>query len=86
MAELLPGGGYFTRLISKASSATTAMFMRWCRLRRPMRPASTPDFSMRVRALAADPHYSNVSVVTEPFTQLADAGAGRSGVDVAELS
>ena len=36
----------------------------------PDAPADTPDFAARVKALAADPSYSNVSVVVEPFSQL----------------
>ena len=34
-------------------------------------PADAPDFAARVKAIAADPNYSNVSVVVEPFSQLA---------------
>jgi len=33
-------------------------------------PADMPDFAARVKALAADPNYSNVSVVVEPFSAL----------------
>ena len=44
--------------------------MRWCRRRLPDAPANTPDFAARVKALAADPNYSNVSVIVEPFAQL----------------
>ena len=43
--------------------------MRWC-LRPAERFADTPDFAARVKAFAADPHYSNVTVVVEPFSQL----------------
>jgi predicted methyltransferase len=34
-------------------------------------PADVPDFAARVKAIAADPNYSNVSVVVEPYSQLA---------------
>jgi predicted methyltransferase len=69
VAELLPGGGYFTRLISKIVGDNGHIYAL---VPTPAAdaPANTPDFSARVRALAADPHYSNVSVVTEPFSQL----------------
>ena len=40
---------------------------------------------MRVKAFAADPNYSNVSVIVEPFSPTQDARAGRYGVDFAEL-
>jgi predicted methyltransferase len=33
-------------------------------------PADAPDFAARVKAIAADPNYANVSVVVEPFSQL----------------
>ena len=33
-------------------------------------PADTPDFAARVKAIAADPNYANVSVVVEPFSQV----------------
>ncbi len=70
VAELLPGGGYFTRLISNIVGADGHVYAL---VPAPAAdaPANTPDFSVRVRALAADPHYSNVSVITEPFSQLA---------------
>jgi predicted methyltransferase len=69
IAELLPGGGYFTRIISKIIGSTGHVYAL---VPAPAvdAPANTPDFSARVRALAADPHYSNVTVVTEPFSQL----------------
>ena len=70
VAELLPGGGYFTRLISNIVGANGHVYAL-VPAPAPDAPANTPDFSVRVRALAADPHYSNVSVVTEPFSQLA---------------
>jgi predicted methyltransferase len=37
----------------------------------PNAPPDAPDFAARVKAIAADPNYSNVSVVVEPFSQLA---------------
>src|SRR5262249_39847492 len=37
----------------------------------PKRPDSDRDFSAPVKEIAADPHYSNVSVVIAPFTEFA---------------
>ncbi len=70
VAELLPGGGYFTRIFSKAVGSSGHVYALvpapW-----PDAPADAPDFAARVKAIAADPNYSNVSVVVEPFSQLA---------------
>jgi predicted methyltransferase len=69
IAELLPGGGYFTRLFSKAVGAAGHVYAL-VPAPPPDAPAGAPDFAARVKALAADPNYSNVSVVVEPFSQL----------------
>jgi predicted methyltransferase len=68
IAELLPGGGYFTRLLSKAAGSSGHVYALV-----PARLADAPadvDFAARVKAIAADPNYANVSVVVEPFSQL----------------
>ncbi len=70
IAELIPGGGYFTRLFSKAAG-TSGHVYALVPAPLPDAPADVPDFAARVKALAADPHYANVSVVVEPFSQLA---------------
>jgi predicted methyltransferase len=69
IAELLPGGGYFTRIMSKAVGASGHIYSL-VPAPRPDAPPNTPDFAARVKALAADPAYSNVTVVVEPFGQL----------------
>lgn len=69
IAELLPGGGYFTRIMSKAVGASGHIYAL-VPAPSPDGPANTPDFAARVKALAADPNYSNVSVIVEPFAQL----------------
>lgn len=69
VAELLPGGGYFTRLFSKAVGATGHVYAL-VPAPAPDAPADTPDFAARVKTLAADPNYSNVTVITEQFSQL----------------
>ncbi|HEV7614422.1 MAG TPA: hypothetical protein VGO37_21270 [Steroidobacteraceae bacterium] len=70
IAELLPGGGYFTRIMSKAVGSSGHVYAL---VPAPLTdaPADTPDFEARVKAIAADPNYANVSVVVEPFSQLA---------------
>ncbi len=69
IAELLPGGGYFTRILSKAVGSAGHVYAL-VPAPSPNAPASTPDFATRVKAIAADPNYGNVSVVVEPFSQL----------------
>jgi predicted methyltransferase len=69
IAELLPGGGYFTRIMSKAVGSSGHVYAL---VPAPLAdaPADMPDFAARVKAIAADPNYANVSVVVEPFSQL----------------
>jgi predicted methyltransferase len=69
IAELLPGGGYFTRIFAKAVGDSGHVYAV-VPAREATAAADAPDFSARVRALAKDPHYSNVSVVVEPFSEL----------------
>jgi predicted methyltransferase len=69
IAELLPGSGYFTRIFSKAVGSGGHVYAL-VPARSPDAPADTPDFAARVKAIAADPNYANVSVVVEPFSQL----------------
>lgn len=70
VGELLPGGGYFTRLLSKAVGPKGHVYALV-----PERPANSradmPDLAAKVKAIAADPHYSNVSVVVAPLASLA---------------
>ena len=69
VAELLPGGGYFTRIMSKAVGGSGHIYAL-VPAPRPDASPNTPDFAARVKAIAADPAYANVSVVVEPFGQL----------------
>jgi predicted methyltransferase len=70
IGEIIPGGGYFTRLFSKAVGGKGHVFALV-----PERPANAPpdmpDLAARVKAIAADPNYSNVSVVVAPLATLA---------------
>ncbi len=62
IGELVPGGGYFTRMFSKAVGPTGHVYALV-----PPRPANpsanNPDRSAPIRALAADANYTNISVV-----------------------
>jgi predicted methyltransferase len=69
VAELLPGGGYFTRIMSKAVGASGHLYALVPAPRSDASP-NAPDFAARVKAIAADPAYANVSVIVEPFGQL----------------
>jgi predicted methyltransferase len=70
IAELVPGGGYYTRIFSKAVGSSGHVYAL-VPAPRADAPADAPDFAARVKEIAADPNYSNVSVVVEPFSQLA---------------
>jgi predicted methyltransferase len=69
VAELLPGGGYFTRLFSAAVGAKGHVYALV-----PERPANAPadmpDLAAKVKAIAADAHYANVTVVVAPLATL----------------
>jgi len=69
VAELLPGSGYFTRIMSKAVGPSGHIYAL-VPAPRPDAPPNSPDFAARVKAIAADPAYSNVSVIVEPFGEL----------------
>ena len=69
IAELLPGAGYFTRIMSKAVGPTGHVYAL-VPAPRPDASPNSPDFAARVKALAADPAYANVTVVVQPFAQL----------------
>lgn len=62
VAELIPGGGYFTRLFSKAVGPTGRVFA--------VIPATNPDRpAPAVRAIAASPDYANVTVIEGPLVR-----------------
>jgi len=69
IAELLPGGGYFTRLFSDAVGNSGHVYLLV-----PPRPADAPagrpDFVALANAVIADGKYPNVSVVVGPYTNL----------------
>ncbi len=62
IGELIPGGGYFTRILSVAVGPGGHVYAL-VSPRPANAPADVPDRSLPARAIAADPHYGNVSVV-----------------------
>jgi predicted methyltransferase len=69
VAELLPGGGYFTRIFSKAVGPSGHVYAL---VPQPPAnaPADMPDLAGKVKAIAADPNYPNVTVVIQPLSKL----------------
>jgi predicted methyltransferase len=69
VAELLPGGGYFTRIFSKAVGPAGHVYALV-----PERPANAPpdmpDLAGKVKAIAADASYANVTVIVQPLSKL----------------
>ncbi|MGH8213573.1 MAG: class I SAM-dependent methyltransferase [Rhodanobacteraceae bacterium] len=64
--ELIPGSGYFTRVFSKAVGPTGHVYAVWPK---PYDDESHPD-SDRLRALAKQPGYGNISVAIQPAMHL----------------
>lgn len=69
VADLIPGSGYFTRIFSAVVGPTGHVFAV-APAPRPDAPAGAPDRAAAVKAIAADPHYSNVSVLQVAFANL----------------
>jgi predicted methyltransferase len=69
VADLWPGGGYFTRIFSAVVGPKGHVYAV-PPPRRPNAPEGSPDPAARVQAIAADAHYGNVSVVTSPLPEL----------------
>jgi predicted methyltransferase len=61
IGELAPGGGYFSRILSKAVGPKGHVFAIVAP-RSPTAPADQPDRNAPIKALAADPNYSNISI------------------------
>jgi predicted methyltransferase len=69
IADLLPGGGYFTRIFSGVVGPK-GQVIAVAPPKRPDAPADRPEPAAAVRAIAADAHYSNVTVDVEKLTEL----------------
>jgi predicted methyltransferase len=68
VAELLPGGGYYTRILSRVVGDAGHVYA--IVPPRPVdAPADRPDFAARIKAVAAEPEYANVSVIVAPLSQ-----------------
>lgn len=65
VAEMLPGGGYFTRIFSKAVGPNGRVYAMIGSA--PPNPERPPP----VNAIAADPGYGNVTVLNQAFTAFA---------------
>ncbi len=64
--ELIPGNGYFTRVFSALVGPRGHVYALW-----PNEYARVDAAGLAAsRALAADPHYANVSVLTQPAASL----------------
>jgi predicted methyltransferase len=69
VADLIPGGGYFTRLFSVAVGPKGHVYA--VTPPRPAdTPADTPDYSAGAKAAAADPHYTNISLLVQSVKSL----------------
>jgi predicted methyltransferase len=69
VADLLPGSGYFTRIFSVVVGPQGHVFAV-APPRRPTAKEGSPDPAAAVQAIAADPHYSNVTVSVQRVTDL----------------
>lgn len=66
VVDLIPGGGYFTRLFSAAVGSSGHVYAVW-----PNEYAQEAESDVKgSKALAAQPHYKNVSVLQQPANQL----------------
>ncbi len=70
VGELFPGGGYFTRILSKVVGPPGAVYA-YAPPNPPDAPAGARDFAAAAKAIAADPAYGNVHVVQTPPTNIA---------------
>ena len=61
VVELVPGGGYYTRLLSHVVGKHGKIFAVAPAPRTAPEPGE-PDRTAAVKAIAADPHYANVTV------------------------
>ena len=69
IADLIPGGGYFTRIFSGVVGPKGEVFAV-APPKRPDAPPDRPEPAAATRAIAADPHYSNVKVSVEKVAEL----------------
>ena len=70
VVDLIPGGGYFTRIFSKAVGPKGTVYAVGAPPRPVTDPAKPPPTPAQ-DTIAADPNYANVKSVHVPFTALA---------------
>ena len=69
IADLIPGGGYFTRIFSGVVGPKGQVFAV-ATPKRPDAPPDRPEPAAAVNAIAADAHYKNVTVAVEKIAEL----------------
>jgi predicted methyltransferase len=69
VGELFPGGGYYTRVLTKVVGPQGHVYAFAPPLP-PDAPADMPDFTARVKAIAAEPGFGNLTIVSQPFTNV----------------
>jgi predicted methyltransferase len=69
VVELLPGGGYYTRLLSRVVGPHGKLYAV-APAPREGTPANAPDRTAPIRALAQNAHYGNITVLVQPIRQL----------------
>jgi len=67
--ELMPGGGYYTRLLSKVAGPKGHLYAL-VPAPRPDAAPGAPDRSLPVKAIAAASGYGNISVLVQPIKSL----------------
>jgi len=67
--ELIPGGGYYSRLLSKVVGDQGHLYAL-VPAPRPDAPPDAPDRSLPIKAIAAASGYGNVSVLVQPIKAL----------------
>jgi predicted methyltransferase len=70
VAELIPGGGYYTRLLSAVVGPKGKVYAV-APPRRADAPKDSPEPAAAVQAIAADAHYGNVAVSVQRLAALA---------------
>jgi predicted methyltransferase len=69
VVELVPGAGYYTRILSKAVGPLGHLYAI-APAPRPDSPASTPDRAAAAKDIATKPGYLNVTVLVQPIAKL----------------
>ncbi len=82
VAEIIPGGGYWTRLFSKIVGPTGHVYAIWPE---EYAKVSHPD-PENLQALSHTKGYENITVLIQPAKSFSHADPGRPGVHLPELS